>query len=1064
MRILLLALTVIVAGLGVVVLPSNSSAEVSTNSVSSTRNAWDRHEPGLSPPTITSGSFGQIFDTQLVGAIMGQPLVVGGVLVVATEQNRIYGIDPVSGQVRWHRYLGPAVQQAAEQHCADLTYAGVTSTPVYDPSTGAVYVVDKTYSAGDGSPMAFQLHAIDPRTGAERPNFPVTYGGVADNDPAWTFDPTDQTQRAGLVLSGGVVYAGFGSMCDLGDTFSGWVMGTDAATGASTARFVTEAGQKPGSDGGLWQSGSGIASDGPGSLLIVTGNGDTPSVGTPGHQPPGALGQSVVHLVSQGDGTLKATDFFAPVDAASLNPTDGDVGSGGAVVLPSFFATASAREIVATVGKNGYLYLLNGTDLGGIGTGTSGGDASLAVAGPLGGVWGDPVAWSGGGGYLYLASTSIGHTGGGTPSLQALRWTLDASGTPSLAVAATTPDQPGFGTSSPVITSSGSEPSSATLWIVWSPSGGGPTELRAYDPMPVNGTLHEVWSAPVGPIAKFLSPVTDRGRVYVGSSDGELFGFGHTARALLRASTTTLPSTIVGSTSRTTMILTSLHAATITSLSLTSDAFHLAATTTRLPARLKPSRSLYVPVTFDPTAAGDYTASLTVTTSHGSQAVTLKGSAISATGLATWQHQFLNLGTTPVAGPAATSSIALENVGATPLTIRSVSVPDAPLGLLTSLVGATIPARASTNVTFSLDTATVGQFTSPLTVTDDTGHSTTLTLLGAVGPAANISVPITSLSFGEVPIGAQKVEAIPIVNNGDTAATISDHFLALMGLDLRQLSSTPSTLAPHSATRIEVVFRPVSTTPSAAQVTINTGGAIAVNVHVTGVGVENPDVTLNIGDAQASPGQTVAYVPVELSEPSTAPVSFYVSTVDGTSRASSGAFTAISNRQFVIPPSTTRFLVPISVAPSSTASGAFTLTFNSVTGADLGSSGTVFLRTSSAHQVEFAAVGDAVGVATLDGAQSVPVPLSLAAPSSGSTTCSLSLSDGTAISANGDYATFPLRRVVIPASGTTFVTVPLPATTASFATRYFYATLSHCTGPRPVLITRATSRVTIFGP
>ena len=61
-------------------------------------------------------------------------------------------------------------------------------------------------------------------------------------------------------------------------------------------------------------------------------------------------------------------------------------------------------------------------------------------------------------------------------------------------------------------------------------------------------------------------------------------------------------------------------------------------------------------------------------------------------------------------------------------------------------------------------------------------------------------------------------------------------------------------------------------------------------------------------------------------------------------------------------------------------------------------------------------------------------------------------------------AIFSDPSVVITASATAVVAVSLPELAASFSTRDFYATLSNGTGTRTVLITRAISRVTIFGP
>ncbi len=131
---------------------------------------------------------------------------------------------------------------------------------------------------------------------------------------------------------------------------------------------------------------------------------------------------------SQSNGTLKPVDFFAPSNATQLSTIDADFGSGGAVELPpSTFSTSKYPELIAAIGKEGYLYLLNAASLGGFGQGANGGNADVARIGPIGGVWGKTAVWPGDGGYAYVVSAS---QGGGPGALQALAWGTDASGNP----------------------------------------------------------------------------------------------------------------------------------------------------------------------------------------------------------------------------------------------------------------------------------------------------------------------------------------------------------------------------------------------------------------------------------------------------------------------------------------------------------------------------------------------------------------------------------------------------------------------------------------------------------
>ncbi len=54
--------------------PTRAGADQYTNNGDNARDGWYPDEPNLSPTSITSGDFGQLFSTQLTGAVYGQPL------------------------------------------------------------------------------------------------------------------------------------------------------------------------------------------------------------------------------------------------------------------------------------------------------------------------------------------------------------------------------------------------------------------------------------------------------------------------------------------------------------------------------------------------------------------------------------------------------------------------------------------------------------------------------------------------------------------------------------------------------------------------------------------------------------------------------------------------------------------------------------------------------------------------------------------------------------------------------------------------------------------------------
>ena len=341
------------------------------------------NEPNLSPTNVTASDFGSLFSTQLDGQIYAQPLVAAGTLIVATENDKVYGLDPVTGAIRWTDYVGPT-WPASAIGCGDLTpNLGVTSTPVYDPASNAVYFTAKVNDGTDAEHPHWYMYAVDPATGAERAGFPVMIAGAPSNDPTTPFDPYTQNQRPGLLLLGGVVYAGFGSECDFGP-YRGYVVGVSTSTAKITAMWTTEAGA--GNTGaGIWQGGGGLVSDGPNRIILSTGNtadGVSPPAG-PGSAPPGTLSQSVVRLQVNPDGSLSAADFFSPSNAPTLDLNDSDLGSGGPVALPASFGTSQYPDLLVEDGKDGRVFLLNRDNLGGRSQGPGGSDAVLGVTGPF---------------------------------------------------------------------------------------------------------------------------------------------------------------------------------------------------------------------------------------------------------------------------------------------------------------------------------------------------------------------------------------------------------------------------------------------------------------------------------------------------------------------------------------------------------------------------------------------------------------------------------------------------------------------------------------------------------
>jgi hypothetical protein len=66
-------------------------ADITTVAVDVFRTGWDRDEPGLSPSTVSAADFGLLYSVAVDGQVHAQPIVYNDVLVIATENNNVYG-------------------------------------------------------------------------------------------------------------------------------------------------------------------------------------------------------------------------------------------------------------------------------------------------------------------------------------------------------------------------------------------------------------------------------------------------------------------------------------------------------------------------------------------------------------------------------------------------------------------------------------------------------------------------------------------------------------------------------------------------------------------------------------------------------------------------------------------------------------------------------------------------------------------------------------------------------------------------------------------------------------
>ncbi len=559
------------------------------------RNGWDSGEPNLSPATVKTFSSAPRWTANVAGSVYAQPLVVGSTVIVASETDQVYGLNAGTGAYEWHTSLGSPFVIGSDptlKTCTDLTPdIGVTGTPAYDSTTGDIYFFANIITSG--APQYYMVQ-MDPATGSVIHKTLIT--GHPSNDSHVSFSAKYNMERPGVLVMGGAVYGAFASHCDH-KPYDGYVTRVDISN--HTATLWSDESGVTYDEAGIWQGGGGIMSDGSGRIFVTSGNGVSP-VKRAGSSPGGQLAESVIRLAVNSNGTLSAKDFFSPAAAPSWDAADKDYGSGGPVGVP--FSVGGLNTLIQ-IGKNGQAWMLNRDNLGGREQGSGGTDKDLFVTKAYGGEWGHPAIF--GDTPVTIANSHTKHVDndflisvGKDDAMRVFRFAVTSTNKPLITNIATSSLTYGYTSGSPVVTSSGDNASSAVIWEVYTPNtttkSGAGSMLEAYEfgNVASNGTssspclsthmckLTPIWHSNTFTAAKFSIPATSQGWVYVGTRDGHVVAYAAPgAAAPAVATTATLPSTAVGSTSTQAVSVTATKSVIITGATASTGANNTQTTT-----------------------------------------------------------------------------------------------------------------------------------------------------------------------------------------------------------------------------------------------------------------------------------------------------------------------------------------------------------------------------------------------------------------------------------------------------------------------------------------------------
>jgi hypothetical protein len=444
-------------------------------------------QPALTKTAAATMAATPGFTASFTGTMFASPLYLQngpggkGVFFAVTTGNDVYALDETTGAVVWTKNIGSSPQQSGAG-CGNINPIGIESTPVIDAASRTIFVAG---AIGTSNITRHEVHALSVDDGSEKTGWPVDVstvpasGGIA-------FMPQPQNQRSALSLVGGTVYVAYGGHIGDCGPYHGWVIGIDAANPAMKGGWATG-----GQGEGIWAAG-GMASDGNG-VFASTGN-RTGSGGGSTHLD----SESVVRVTGLGT----RADSYYPSRWQSMDGADADMASVNPVYMEVPGATPS--KLVAQLSKDGHLYLLDATHLGG----ADGHKVDFTVAQSGMSIHTAPAAYRTAMGSYFVFSTTTGANmcPGGVSGRAVVAVKIGAANPPAPSIAWCAPMA--SVTTGPIVTTTNGTDNA----IVWFTSNGALVGVDG------DSGSQIVSSGNCGGVQRWTSPIAANGRIVAGGN------------------------------------------------------------------------------------------------------------------------------------------------------------------------------------------------------------------------------------------------------------------------------------------------------------------------------------------------------------------------------------------------------------------------------------------------------------------------------------------------------------------------------------------------------------------
>ncbi len=465
---------------------------------------------------------------------------------------------------------------------------------------------------------------------------------------------------------------------------------------------------------------------------------------------------------------------------------------------------------------------------------------------------------------------------------------------------------------------------------------------------------------------------------------------------------------MVGSKSTKSLTLTSSGNAPLTISAITVSGAQFSDGTTSLPVTLQPNQQLTLTVTYEPTAEGSDSGTLTVASndSSGPSTVSLGGSGTTAPSpQLTVNPTAVNFGDVPL-NATSNKAVTVTSSGTAPVTITAANVTGRGFGVS----GASFPLTLNPNQTATLQVqfnpSAAGAASGQLSITSDASGGTANVPLSGTGdavPAADLTLSPTSISFGHVMVGSKSTKSLTLTSSGNAPLTISA--ITVSGAQFSDgTTSLPVTLQPNQQLTLTVTYEPTAEGSDSGTLTVasnDSSGPSTVSLGGSGTTAPSPQLTVNptavnFGDVPLNATSNKA---VTVTSSGTAPVTITAANVTGRGFGVSGASFPLT----LNPNQTATLQVQFNPSAAGAASGQLSITSDASGGTakiPLNGTGTVSASaqlTVSANSLAF----DNVAVNS-----TATLPVTLTSSGTAPVTVSSAAVSGTGFADSG--ATFPV--------------------------------------------------------